>query len=245
MRLTGSWPDRVTLRRGWSRADGRPWNSVTADAHLRLVRGGHHFLAEATAELLNLGVERVLSPPLLGTAQGVWRRAGYDAYLPLVLMRMTLDQSPARADYREELLDQTSWDEVLAVDAAAFQGAWRINRLGLEDAISSTPKARLAGVRVNGTLTAFAVTGVSGSAGYLQRVAVDPRWQRRGIGRSLTRSAALWLRRQGASLMLLNTQPENEGALRLYQSEGFSRTPDSLAVLAYPPHSVPAHPPQP
>ena len=236
MRLTGSWPDRVTLRRGWSRADARPWNSVTPDAHLRLVRGGHHFLAEATAALLDLGVERVLSPPLLGTAQGVWRRAGYDSHLPLVLMRMTLDQRLGAADYHEQLLDRRDWEEALAVDAAAFDGAWRINSLGLEDAISSTPKSRLAGVRVSGILAAFAVTGVSGSAGYLQRVAVDPHWQRRGIGRSLTRSAALWLRRQGASLMLLNTQPGNVGALRLYESEGFSRAPDSLAVLAYPPH---------
>jgi ribosomal protein S18 acetylase RimI-like enzyme len=77
----------------------------------------------------------------------------------------------------------------------------------------------------------FAIVGVGSIAGYLQRVAVHPDYARQGFGRSLVRAAGKWARRRGARSMMLNTQPDNESAARLYISEGFEKMLDQLTVL--------------
>ena len=67
---------------------------------------------------------------------------------------------------------------------------------------------------------------------YLQRLAVDPAWQSRGIGRSLVRTAAAWAQGQGASALLLNTPDGNQSATSLYATEGFDTVTRDLAVLS-------------
>ena len=61
---------------------------------------------------------------------------------------------------------------------------------------------------------------------------MDPDHARRGIGRSLVRASVDWARRHGARTMVLNTQPENLAAARLYEDEGFVRLGARLRVLA-------------
>ena len=77
----------------------------------------------------------------------------------------------------------------------------------------------------------FAVTGVGSTLSYLQRVAVDPRYQGTGIGRSLVRSAARWAKKEGATAIMLNTQVGNDPAIRLYESEGYDTLDEPLEVL--------------
>ena len=86
-------------------------------------------------------------------------------------------------------------------------------------------------VRSNGRVDGFAIVGAELGASYLQRVAVDPDAQGRGLGRSLVREAQRWAGGHGAHSMLLNTQPENHRAAALYRAEGFRLLPDRLEVL--------------
>jgi ribosomal protein S18 acetylase RimI-like enzyme len=48
-------------------------------------------------------------------------------------------------------------------------------------------------------------------------------WRGRGLGRQLLRWAVDDLRRRGAREVYLSVEGENDGALRLYESEGFGR----------------------
>jgi ribosomal-protein-alanine N-acetyltransferase len=75
------------------------------------------------------------------------------------------------------------------------------------------------------------VTGAGSTLAYLQRVAVDPRFQATGIGRSLVRASARWAQKAGAVSIMLNTQTGNEPALRLYESEGYDTLDEPLEVL--------------
>jgi ribosomal protein S18 acetylase RimI-like enzyme len=100
------------------------------------------------------------------------------------------------------------------------------------EAMAATPRAVLHVVRnAGGGLAGFAVSGAGTSIAYLQRLAVDPRSQGRGIGRSLVRSSARWAKRMGSRVLMLNTQIDNDGAIALYESEGFVALKDPLAVL--------------
>jgi ribosomal protein S18 acetylase RimI-like enzyme len=131
---------------------------------------------------------------------------------------------------------------VLAVDAAAFPPFWRLDEIGLEDALGATPSVRF---RVahraggSGAVLGYAVTGRAGARGYLQRLAVDPTAQRAGIGGALVVDAIRWLRRWGSREVLVNTQEENGAAVALYEHLGFRRHDEGLAVLQRPLH--PSH----
>lgn len=230
--MEGDWPGPVVIRRGWARAECRPWNDAVPLAHLRLVRGGGAgFIGDCVSALCDAGAEGALSPPLPRSAQRTWKAADFEWHASLVLMRRGL----SRVQPPGHIVVTGSEDdlpEVLRIDAAAFDEFWRFDARALEEAMAATPRSMLQVVRApDDGLAGFAVSGVGTTLAYLQRVAVDPRFQGRGIGRSLVRSSARWARSEGASSLLLNTQVGNDPAMRLYESEGFVALDEPLDVL--------------
>ncbi|MBS1265149.1 MAG: hypothetical protein MAG471_00980 [Acidimicrobiaceae bacterium] len=64
------------------------------------------------------------------------------------------------------------------------------------------------------------------------------------MGGTLLTDGLAWLHTRGAEKVLVNTQPENEAALTLYDRFGFVERPGGLAVLcldASPPRLRSAH----
>ena len=228
----GNWPGRISLRRGWARAEARPWNDDEPQASLRLLRGGAPFLEACTTRLLNLGNTGVISPPLPLTNRRAWHQAGFSEYIDLALMRKSLDESGPQPSHLVVERDSRDLTELLAIDAAAFPPFWRFNAGGLEEAINATARSTtLTILGGEGTPIAYAVVGFGSAISYLQRVAVDPEWQGHGMGRSLLRVASRKARSAGAKVLLLNTQTDNDSALSLYEDEGFVKLPEPLTLL--------------
>jgi len=232
VQIQGTWPGPLTCQRGWYRAVARPWNEDIPMAHFRVERGGSGFLADCADTLLQLaGVTGVLSSPLLPGARRPWEEAGFTLHARLILLRRELTGLAEPAHVVEDG-DRRDLGEALAVDRAAFEPFWRLDLLGLREAMGATPRSAVHLVRrPGGALTGFAITGVGSSLAYLQRLAVDPAWQSRGIGRSLVRTAAAWAHRQGAAALLLNTHDGRHSAAAFYESEGFRTVTRDLAVL--------------
>jgi ribosomal protein S18 acetylase RimI-like enzyme len=228
----GQWPGPVTVRRGWARAEARPWNDAQPEATIRLVRGGAPFLQAATEFLHQLGAPAVLSPPLPASARRMWRSAGYVTFMDLALMRRSLDRQPPSPDHLVVEGNDVPLEQLLAIDVAAFSPFWRFDALGLQEAIEATPRTTVLIIRDREGLPAgFAIVGFGSAVSYLQRVAVSPEWQGKGMGRSLVRVAARKARESGTKVMLLNTQFDNESAIALYESEDFVLLPEPLALL--------------
>ena len=228
----GRWPGALTLRRGWARAEARPWNDAVPDANLRLVRGGSGFLAACTRKLHDLGIPTVLSPPLPSSAQRPWRNAGYEEFIPLALMRLDLGRPVDAPSHLVVESDPTDIAGLLRIDRSAFPEFWRFDRYGIEEAIAATSTTGVHIIRDSqGSPAAYAIVGHGHAISYLQRVAVHVDWQGQGMGRSLVRVAARNARSSGAKAMLLNTQHDNEPAISLYESEGYVLLPERLAVL--------------
>ncbi|MDP8959592.1 MAG: GNAT family N-acetyltransferase [Actinomycetota bacterium] len=233
MRLTtsGDWPGPIVLQRGWARAEARPWNEEVPDAQLRLLRGGRQFLQACTSRILQ-DAPAIVSPPLSDPGRGPWSDVGYQPFLLLDLYRRRLSADLPEPEQEVKLGSPDDWGAALAVDQAAFRGLWRIDRAGLDEALRSTPRsALLLSPGPGNQVAGFAVVGSSGSLAYLQRMAVRPESQGRGVGRSLVRAALRWSRAAGSRAVFLNTQPDNTAAGRLYRSEGFVVLPDPLHVL--------------
>jgi ribosomal protein S18 acetylase RimI-like enzyme len=118
----------------------------------------------------------------------------------------------------------------LVVDHNAFPPFWRLDEPGLRDALAATPAARFR-VATAPDVIGYAVSGRAGRRGYLQRLAVEPARQGRGLGRALVLDGMRWMRRWGAHEAVVNTQLGNDRALALYHGLGFRLQEDRLAVL--------------
>ncbi len=225
--VRGDWPGMVTLRSGWSKAVARPLNDLDRAATLRLERGSADFVRACADRLFELGAPAVWSSPVHNHGRGVWEGAGFSPGRQLLLMERSLARpiTEARIAVRTGLID-----EAAPIDRQAFDADWQIGRMGLQDALTATVRSRLL-VSEPKPVQGFAIVGVTGSTGYLQRIAVAPEHGGRGVGRELLRASMMWARSAGARAMLLNTQPENERAVSLYRSEGFMTLPDRLNVL--------------
>ncbi|MFQ5966053.1 MAG: GNAT family N-acetyltransferase [Acidimicrobiia bacterium] len=232
MRLThkGDWPGLITVRQGWARAEARPWNDEMPDASVRLIRGGAGFLCNVR-DYLNGLAESVLSPPLPEGGTSIWRQAGFSDHLELELYRHNLERAVPEPDHGISELKDPPWRQAMGVDRAAFDVLWRLGELGLREAYRAVPRSAFLAIEDSDGLAGYAIVGASASLGYLQRIAVDPRAQRNGLGRALLRGSMRYVRAHGGRSVLLNTQPENEPASALYESEGFLRDRHPLHIL--------------
>jgi len=230
----GDWPGPLVLRRGWARSEARPWNDTVPDAVVRLVRGGTAFLQACTDRMIELEAPTVFSPPLAASARRTWEHAGYEEFLKLALMRRSLDEPVPAPDHLVVELDGSDIAGLLRIDRAAFPDFWRFDEHGVREALAATGRSSVFIIRdADGEPAAYAVIGYGHAISYLQRVAVHPDWQGRGMGRSLVRVSARAARNHGARAMLLNTQYDNEPAMDLYRSEGFVQLNEPLAVLRF------------
>lgn len=192
-------------------------------------------IAAELDELARRGVSRAITAALHAPELTPFLANGFTEQDRLHLLRHDLTGLPERPSpsariRRARLRDRAT---VLELDGRAFDDFWALDLDGLRDALAATPIRRF---RVthdrDGTITGYAITGRAGGRGYLQRLAVEPDRQGRGLGRALIVDALLWLRRAGAISALVNTQVSNEAAFALYRTCGFRPQPTGLTVLA-------------
>jgi ribosomal protein S18 acetylase RimI-like enzyme len=192
-------------------------------------------LEQCLHTLTDRGYRSVLTSALSPIEQQPFLALAFTVHEHLHLLRHELDREFPRPDRsaapvtrRGRRRDRTA---VLRVDHLAFNPFWRFDESGLDDARRATPISRFRVVVSDHAVVGYAVTGRAGPVSYLQRLAVDPAHQRRGVARALVADALRWARRRGALSMLVNTQQENDGALALYRSLGFVLELQGLDVL--------------
>jgi ribosomal protein S18 acetylase RimI-like enzyme len=219
-------------RDGWARIG--PWRRHAEIAHLTV--GANTPPSPAVIErwlvlLRANGYEAVVTNALNAADSLPFVDAGFAVRERLHLLAHDLDDLPTSTS-RTRRARRSDRAEILALDANAFDGFWRLDGDGFTEAVRATPVTR---VRVTtGATTAvsgYAVTGRAGPHGYLQRVAVHPEARQLGLGRALVADALGWLRRRASRRALVNTQLDNTAALALYESCGFRRLPVGLCVL--------------
>lgn len=229
---------------GRERARAGPWRGNPTVAYLAPVPGAPipspAFVQRCLESLSNEGFTRVVTGALAPAEQPGFRAAGFLVTEDLHLLSRdvrrpsTLAAGPNPALLRRA--QRRDRPRVLIVDALAFEPFWRLDDAGLDEAVAATPHARfrvaVAGNEEDSPVLGYAITGRAGRRGYLQRLAVHPDQQRRGLGTSLVDDALRWLRRWRVERAMVNTQLGNEKALALYERCGFVREPSRLSVLA-------------
>jgi ribosomal protein S18 acetylase RimI-like enzyme len=223
-----------TLRFGDSWARIAPWRGGGGAAHLvvgpdasvpsSVVR---HCIERARAS----GYDSVLTSAVSPAESGVFVDAGFSVRERLHLLALDLDTAPAPALLPLEKATRRDRAQVLDLDDLSFDEFWRLGPVGLKDALDATPSTRFRVGRDGDRVIAYAITGVAGRYGYLQRVAVHPAARSRGWGRALVADGIAWVWKHGGDRVYVNTQLANDRALALYRSFGFDTIPAGLCVL--------------
>ena len=185
------------------------------------------------ALLRRRGVDEVVTSALARAEVRPFVDAGFVVreHLHLLVHDLSTLPRPPVTGLRLRRARRSDRAQVLAVDEAAFDTFWHLDEPALSDALDATPSRRFR-VAVDPEVRGYLITGRSAGRGYLQRLAVDPSQQRRGIATALVLDGLGWLARHGASQAIVNTQEHNLDALSLYARLGFRREPHGLSVLA-------------
>jgi len=224
------------VQRGPERLRVGPWRGDPRTAYVAPVSAmpppTPAMVRHACAVLADRGYADVVTGALSVYEQRGFLDAGFSVREELHLLGAELRDLPPRPEAALRRGGRRFRAGALAVDAAAFDPFWRLDEAGLDDALKATPSTRFRVATDDGTVIGYAVCGRAGSRGYVQRLAVDPGRQGRGLGAALLIDGLRWLSRRGAKSAVVNTQVGNERALHLYTALGFRLQPTGLAVLA-------------
>lgn len=250
-----------TLRLGHDRLRLRPWAGEAGTGLLILLSSGSAVSNAAVAASIESaaaqGYLRIRTSALSHIEAEPFLRAGFEPSQQLALLSRPIQPglSERNGDLAIRRARRRDRPSVLAVDQAAFEPIWQLDRDGLVDALRATPFRHFRVVRSDGepkprqphgfsfrhfrvarsdgdkALTGYAISGRSGPAGYLQRLAISPRQQGQGVGAALVIDGLRWMARRGATQAWVNTPQHNTGALRLYERLGFEQVHPGLQVL--------------
>jgi ribosomal protein S18 acetylase RimI-like enzyme len=159
-----------------------------------------------------------------------FERLGFEAIQSLVLLEHTAIGSAAAVSGSSVRLGADDDNEASRVDVAAFGPGWCIDRVGIGDVRSATPRHRARAKRVDNVIVAYAISGRDGRNAYIQRLAVSPEHQHHGHGAALVSDALRWMARWRVQRALVNTHVGNDAALALYHRFGFNDLADRLHV---------------
>jgi ribosomal protein S18 acetylase RimI-like enzyme len=227
------------IRQGRETARVAPWRGDSSSAVITTLPEAPllsvDFVRHCLETLAQLGFRRVRTAALSPLEQAGFLAAGFSVDEDLVLLGLDLPAAGFTVPPGVRLVDvrRRRRGEVLAVDREAFAEFWRFDDLALDDALRATPEARFRAVAARlSPAEGYAIFGRAGRRGYVQRLAVHPSRQRRGLGRRLLLDGLDWLARNGATRAVVNTQTANRAALSLYVQVGFREEPVGLSVLS-------------
>ncbi|MDZ7823995.1 MAG: ribosomal protein S18-alanine N-acetyltransferase [Ahrensia sp.] len=127
-------------------------------------------------------------------------------------------------DLIQEPLSSTHADEISAIHAKTFDPSWSdgefqalINTAHISGLIMRTPHNR--GGEIVGFVLMRAVVGEA----EILTIAIEPKWQQRGVGHALMESVVKELKAKDISSLFLEVAEANWNAVKLYQRLGFEQ----------------------
>ena len=131
---------------------------------------------------------------------------------PAARARRTTSPTCPRRRGRTRRARRSERDAMLAADQAAFDEFWHLDADGLREAARATPSSHLRVDREAGPDSATRCSGGPTVDGYVQRLAVRPEAQGRGLGARARHRRAELAARRGAARAYVNTQSDNDRA---------------------------------
>ena len=117
------------------------------------------------------------------------------------------------------------------IDQVSFEPIWRNSLSHLEIAYQEASSASVA--MLNDRLIGYQISTINPQGGHLARLAVDPEYQKLGVGTALVEDLLDRFQRQGIVQVTVNTQARNLPSLELYKKFGFTLLDEFYPVFHY------------
>lgn len=180
------------------------------------------------------GLADVVSPPVPLEDAHHWERAGMHAHTVLATLALgTLKEyRPRSVPAGLTLRTGTAADvaRILQLESASFDNFWRYDRPHVERLLRS---GHLMLAEHGGALVGYAHCAADSGGGLLGRLAVEPEWRRRGVGRALVDDAVRYTQLQRGTRVWLSTQHDNTASHALYRAAGFEDTGRRHAFMRF------------
>lgn len=188
-------------------------------------------------ELLAHGFTSVRTGAVTDVGADTLQRQGFETLQTLRLLDVSLVgwRPPVGNTTHSRRLKVLERGEAARVDRAAFGEQWAIDVDGIDETCTATPSHRARTIHSDDLarpLAGYAISGRAERTGYLQRLAVHPEQQGRGVGFSLACDSLVWMQRRRLTRAVVNTHTDNDVALGLYRRMGFRVLPQGLAVMS-------------
>ncbi len=188
-------------------------------------------LAVTPDQVLQLTPERVAMLPQDSRCNS-WR-LGTEASLPLAAPRcpppLLMNSRPARRLAGRSGNKSAHMNTISTLSTADLTKAWHIEKRAhafpwSEQTLASNQGERYCNYQlsVDGEMAAFAITQVVLDEATLFNIAVDPAYQRRGLGRALLEHVIDEVEKLGVVTLWLEVRASNVAAIALYESVGFN-----------------------
>ena len=250
MSLVEHSPRTGTIWSGVVSARVRPWPHSERKAFL-VINGAHgpemqlpdESILHTWIQTISLwGYRSVRTSALAPGAALPLERLGFSVSQSLVLLQKSHDQSvphpapnhPVHLVRSLPLLGRprrTTIDAILEIDSAAFGTEWSLDTATFEEALRATRHWRIFVSRTEDRIDGFVLAGVTQSHGFIQRLAVHPDAQRRGVASALLSEALGWTQSRRCTNTVVNTDHNNVAALALYRKFSFATLDYGLSVL--------------
>lgn len=213
------------------------WHAHDRTVVLRPRDPGTPVRASTVTQVLEIlagrGIDRVLTAALDDADARAFTDAGFAVRETLCVLRHPLDVLPGNPDGFRLRRGSARRDlaTAAAIDGRAFAGSDALDAAGVATVLAATGTTRFRFAAPPGENPwGYAIAGIAGGHGYIQRVAVEPERKRSGTGRALVGDALGWFGRHHAAAAFVNTQFDNHAARDLYASTGFVETGRRLTV---------------
>ena len=211
-----------------------PWRNrpeIASVENLVAVRHLEELLRAAVERCADQGDELMLTVELDSRRSPArYERAGLEMLEEVITYEIGISREPwSGSDYlrlvRVDANDEAAIDLVTGIDQASFPWLWRNNRAEF-DVYLQTPGVEVWLIEEDCEPVGYFGVTLFPDWGHLDRVAVVPEQQGRGLGLETLGLAVDVMRQRGARRAGLSTQRTNRRSQRLYERFGFQRTPE-------------------
>jgi len=216
--------------------DGITWLHLFAVTPGMLIHQAWKALWPSALELLeeNTSVQQVNSLVVQDKMIDLLSKSGFqEAYQVVILV---WDAAYAKWPEKTENhfirdMERDDFLQVYEIDQIAFEPIWRNSLRHIEVAFQEKISASV--VIINNRIAGYQISTINQQGGHLARLAVDPQYQKSGVGSALLENLLNHFQRDGIVQVSVNTQARNQASLELYKKFGFIRLDEIYPVYQF------------
>ena len=172
--------------------------------------------------------------PLQGWFRNLLQESSFRQVNEVILMTWSNSRHPPAKPVPQLLHRPMNFDDlgiIEGLDHRSFGPIWHNSKTTLGLALRQAALATVA--ELDGVVVGYQIRTAIQKGGHLARLAVDPDFQKRGIGAALLDDLLARFGRRGATRVTVNTQKDNLASIALYESFGFRKTGEVYPVYQY------------